>query len=510
LQISRLDFSINRYQGTQAFADYASNTAPVNELRKKAISGIGWRGFADVSQLVLQITFTAILARLLGLAEFGLAAMCLIFLRFVNALTNVGFSSSVIQSQTITPSQVSGIFVVQLLIKCAVFGIAVLAAPLAASFFDQPQLVDLIRVLACLVLFEGLAFPQTVALKQLRFRGYSLLELAALSLSGTLGIVMALNGFGVWSLIARIIAEKALFAVSIWPVVGWRPVRPSFRGLKPHIRFGFTMLSASAVYFFSQHLAAIIIGKFIGVETLGLYNVAYNLGIVPAQKIQSIFATVMMPAFAGLQSDLARMRRAIRTAFFSVGFFFVPLMLGLSAVGTSFMLTVYGPKWAQAGEFLTFLSLIGLLKGLEHILRSVLMAAGRAKTILQVTAIEAVVAAPLLWIASVQFGVWGVILAYSAVSILAFGLTGFFVQRHLVDSAVLVLAFGRTIVAGAAMMLAVLPLPMVLQLPAPQCMAVQILVGIAVYAAVRWPLFTDDERRMIRTWPFFRGKSTAP
>jgi len=230
---------------------------------------------------------------------------------------------------------------------------------------------------------------------------------------------------------------------------------------------------------------------------------------VPAQKLQSVITAALGPAFAALQKNMERMCSTTRALFFSVGALFVPLMLGLAATGPSFVVVVYGAKWVQAGEFLAVLALVGLLKGLEHLLRSILVAVAQGGRIVCVTALEAAVAVPALWITSATFGVWGVIFAYLFVSLLAFGLTGLFVQRVLADSGALLNAFGRSLGAGALMFLAVFPIPWMLGLRALDALAVQVATGIAVYGIVRWLLLTSAERRFIGQWPLFR-RSSAP
>lgn len=473
----------------------------MNSLRSKVVSGFGWRGFAELSSILLQIAFTAVLARLLSLTDFGLAAMCLLFIRFVRALTDVGFGSAVIQSQQITSRQVSAIFCIQLGIKVAIFGLCLAGAPLAALFFEQASLTDLIRVLALVVIIDGLSFPGTIAQKNLRFKGISLLQLFGLIVGNATGIVLALTGFGVWSLIVRILVERSIVAILIWPIVGWWPVRPEFRGIGKFLRFGATMFVSTAVYFVSQNLAAIIIGKFIGVEILGLYNVAYNLGIVPAQKIQSVLTSVLMPAFATRQRAKDRLRDAVYKSWFSVGVVFIPMMLGLAAVAPVFVPLVYGGKWAMAGQFLTILAVVGLLKGFEHLLRTVLVAVGQPRKILEITLIETALSIPLLWLGTQYIGVWGIIGAYLLSAIIAFMFTAHFAQRALEAPGMVAGTTTRSLLIGGTMFTIVFLLPSILGRSDALILSLQIAAGVAIYATFRWFTFSPEERQIVSEWP---------
>jgi len=470
-------------------------------LRQKVVSGFGWRAFAEISSIVLQIAFTAILARLLSLADFGLAAMCLLFIRFVRALTEVGFGAAVIQSQEITPQQVSAIFCIQLAVKCGIFALCVVGAPLAAGFFEQASLTNLIHVVAFVVIIDGLSFPITIARKNLKFRGFSILQLSGLILGNIAGIVMALTDFGVWSLIVRLLVEHSVVALLVWPIVGWWPVRPEFRGIVPFLRFGVTMFASTAVYFFSQNIAAIIIGKYIGVDILGLYNVAYNLAIVPAQKIQSILTTVLTPAFSIRQHEPKKMRSAVFQSWFSVGAVFIPLMIGLAAVGPIFVPLIYGAKWHLAGQLLTILSFVGLLKGFEHLFRSILIATGRPKIILFITLIETAISVPFLFAAGQYFGIWGILIAYLSTGIFAFLLTARSVQNAIGGPELLAIAIARSLLAGGLMFVIVYSIPFIVEANLAVLLILEIFVGASFYVVFRSFILSTEERKIVKQWP---------
>lgn len=470
-------------------------------MRRRVIHGIGWRGAADAGQMLLQIGFTAILARLLGVADFGLVAMCFLFLRFVRSLTDVGFGTAVIQSQTITEGQVSAVFVLQVLIKFGVCLICVFAAPLAAAFFEEPRLADLIPVLAWVIVADSLAFPDVILRKRLEFRGYSAVELSAAMIGGATGVAMALAGYGVWSLIARTLADKVSYVAGIWAVARWRPKRPDFHGITALVRFGGTMFASSTVHFWSQNLAAIILGKFLGAETLGLFNVAYNLAIVPAQKVQSVLTTVLTSAYSMAQATVSRLRQHVYASLFSVGAVFVPMMLGMMAVGPNLIVVVYGQKWAAAGFMLSGLALVGLLKGFEHIIRSVLIATGTPGAILKILLVETAVATILLPAGTLWLGVSGTICAYLATSALAFVLTVSAGQRRLSDPGLFFRATWRSFAASVVMVAAVVAWAEIAEASVAIVLLSQVLLGIAVYLLVRAWLLDSEERLIVRQWP---------
>ncbi len=470
-------------------------------LRKLVLTGIAWRSTVEISQQLLQIAFTAFLARLLTRADFGLVAMALLFTRFIRTITNVGFGSAIIQSPDVTQAQISAIFLINLAINAMVALVCFLAAPLASTFFGQPKLMPVVQVLAWAMLLNSFAFPQILSRKNLEFGGFSLLELISMVFGNTIGIAMAWKGFGVWALVFRLLSQRIIFSVFIWPVAGWFPVKPKFAGIGKLFRFGANMLGSNVLYYFSQNTAALITGKFIGVETLGSYNIAYNLAVVPAQKIQSILTVVLGPVFAKIQTDLANFKEKLSISIFTLGVFFIPAMLGLAIVSQNFVLVVYGEKWQEAGLFLTFLALVGLVKGIEHLLRAAILSRGLAKAELGITAAGTSVSLPLLFVSAYFFGVFGLVIAYVTASIFSLMLTVKTIQKSVEDKTLFKQATRRSFISAGIMFIIVFGFTVLMQSKNLLTLIGQIVIGLIIYIPLRMKLLSDEDRKMMKTWP---------
>jgi O-antigen/teichoic acid export membrane protein len=474
----------------------------VKNLKQSVIKGITWRSTVDISNLILQIVFTAILARLLTPADFGLVVMALLFIRFVKMMTQIGFGTAIIQSQDITQAQISAIFLIQISIACFISIFCYLAAPLAANFFNQSKLIDLIHILTWVVLINSFAFPQIILQKKMQFGGTSILEILSMMISNLIGIIMAFKGYGIWSLVFRQMTQAIIFTTGIWMVAKWIPVKPQFTGIKKIFNFGLNMYGSNIFYYFSQNLAAIIIGKFIGAETLGAFNIAYNLAIVPAQKVQSILTTVLTPAFSSVQTKLDQLRNNFSISLFSLGIVFIPLMLGLSAVAQNFVLIVYGEKWQSAGIFLTLLAIVGLFKGIEHLLRSVILAKGGASSIFHITIIETTTSLILLSLGSYFFEVIGLIIAYITVSLISLSLTTIAAQNTIKDKTLLFRTTARTFFA-AGIMFAVITLGnyTLIESHTITTLCTQIILGGIIYIVFRIKLLTKQEQFLVNKMP---------
>ncbi|MDH7513821.1 MAG: lipopolysaccharide biosynthesis protein [Clostridiales bacterium] len=472
-------------------------------MRKRVIQGIGWRTFVDMGEMFLQIAFTALLARILSKADFGLIAMALLVNRFLIAMTQIGFGIAIIQSPDIKKEQISAIFYINAAINFAVSLICFAGAPLAASFFNQDKLIPLIRLLAWVIFIDSFGFPNILLRKKLKFAGFSILEIATMLAANVFALILALKGYGVWALAMKIFLSHVLFVIGIWFISDWFPGKPSFQGVQKLFQFGLHMLGSKICNYFSQNLAAIITGKFIGVDTLGAFNIAYNLALVPAQKIQSVLTSVLTPAFSAIQTNVASFRKKFFESLYSLSAIYVPLMLGLSVVGPTLVPVLYGSKWKDAGLFVIFLAPIGLFKGIQHVLNSAIISRGWPSVIFRITLIETGLSIPLLFAGSFFFKIIGLISAYLIVTSITFYVAVLYAQKAVNDNLVFLEATKKSLLGAVIMVLFVILISLVAPFLGILKLVAQISAGAAIYLGWRFYFLSAEERKMVKNWPFF-------
>jgi O-antigen/teichoic acid export membrane protein len=265
------------------------------------------------------------------------------------------------------------------------------------------------------------------------------------------------------------------------------------------------MQMSNIFHYFSQNMVGIITGKYLGVETLGSLNIATNLAIVPAQKIQSILTSVLSPAFCSIQGDIVQLKKLFRRVLFTMGVVFIPLMAGMSAVSVNLVIVVYGAKWEEAGMFLGYLAVVGLCKGFEHLMRAVIIARGwGASAIARITFAETVVGVPLLFAGVHYFGVAGLIAAYLVSSLIACTLSTRAAERAVEEQGLFFAATSRTLLVAFVMFISVAGLGLVTSLSPQFLLPLQITIGVLLYIAVRIRTLTGMEREVVRAWPIAR------
>src|SRR5665647_3263349 len=293
--------------------------------------GTKWTYLSTVVSFVMQLVLTAILARLLAPAAFGLIAMAWLVLRFGQYFAQMGIGQAIVQRQEISRAHIAAGFWSSVAVG-AVFSLAVwVAAPLASVLFESPQLVPVLRAMGLTFALSGTSAAAGALLRrQMRFRGMAIADMAAYAAGyGVVGVTLALSGWGVWSLVAASLGQAAVVTVaynalarpSVVPVLNWRPYRDL-------LGFGSLVSVISFLEFVNANLDTLAVGRIAGPTSLGYYSRALSLTGLPLVYMGTSLSRVLFPSFSKIQAETARLGRAylsVITVFAGVG---LPIALG--------------------------------------------------------------------------------------------------------------------------------------------------------------------------------------
>ena len=240
---------------------------------KQISQGLFWklmeRFGVQISQFVLQI----VLARILDPAHYGVLSMMIIFTTLANVFIQRGFNTSLIQNKDVTEDDYSSVFWVTMTIAVAIYGLLFFSAPLIAKFYKMPDLVSPFRVL-CLVLFPGALNSVQLAKisRNMDFKKVFKSNVAAILVSGIVGIILALLGAGLWALVAQNMLNTIVACIVMWFTVKWRPrLVCNFSRVKVLIKYGWKLLVSGLIDTLYQDLRSLVIGKKYNSSTLGYY-----------------------------------------------------------------------------------------------------------------------------------------------------------------------------------------------------------------------------------------------
>jgi len=439
-------------------------------LREKAINGVLWSATQTWGVRVISFLVMIALARLVVPEAFGLIAYATVFIAFAQIFVDQGFSDAIVQFPHLNREHLDTAFWVSILMGGLLSIASVFASDAIAGIFREPQLIPVIKWLSPIFILSAMSSVQQAILRrELAFKSLTIRSLAANLVSGVIAVIMAFRGYGVWSLVAKLLVSAIVNMVMLWQVSDWRPgFRLSVKRFRELFFFGIHILGGNFVDFLSVHSDHFLIGYFLGSVALGYYALAYNLLIVTTDLLISVPNAVAFPLLSSLQKDLDSVKIAFGKVILLQSMIAYPIFLGIAALSSELVIQLYGAPWIASIPVLRLLMLIGVVRSAMYIYSSVFRAAGKPSWrfwIYLLTAILNVIG----FVFVVRFGIVAVAASYVAVSYLLMplyflmirNLIGFSIRSHLsqygpavVSSLIMVaVVYAFKLVIGEQMML---------------------------------------------------------
>lgn len=379
---------------------------------------------------VTQFIIGLILARILSPGEFGLVGMITVFLAISQSLADGGFSEALIRKKDATDSDFSTVFYFNLFASIAIFGLFYLLAPSIASFYGQPELTDIGRVLGLIILINAVCITQRTQLtKKIDFRKQMKINLVSALVSGTVAIIMALKGFGVWSLVWRSVIRSAMQAILLWSTNRWFPSlafsRDSFRSL---FSFGSKLLLTGLIDTVYNNIYLLIIGKFFSAPQLGYYSRADQFSRLVSHNLTRTVQRVSYPVLSLVQDENTRLREGYRKLLKATMYITFFLMLGMAAMARPMILTLIGEKWLPSVEYLQLLCLAAALYPLHALNMNILNIKGRSDLLLKLEIVKKLLAIPII-ISGIFLGIRALLIGMVLHSLVSYFLNSYYSGR---------------------------------------------------------------------------------
>lgn len=352
-------------------------------LTKSAARGVRWTTFAMLTVAIIQMIRLVVLGHILGPEAFGLIAMMLVVTGFAELIGQMGLSESIIQHPNPSRLELSSLYWLNIALGGLLYIILLLAAPLIASLYAAPDLEQLLpwAALAFLISPWGTQFKALLQ-KQLEFKPLAITEILAAISGVSLGIVLAQQGFGVWSLVWGQLAQNTVAALLL-VLVGWqRQMLPGFKfnyiAVKPYLSFGLHLLGSNILNYFNSRIDQFAVGVLLGSQALGYYSMAFNLVLDPVFRINSILTKVAFPVLTRVRADRIRLKRGYFKMLGLLSSINAPLLFGVAAVAPLLIPLVLGGQWLAIIPLVQILAFFSLLRSIGNAGDSLVLACGRA------------------------------------------------------------------------------------------------------------------------------------
>jgi O-antigen/teichoic acid export membrane protein len=390
-------------------------------LKKEILSGVAWSGAGKMAGQAVQFSILVFLARLLRPSDFGLMAMVLALTGFVSLFAEMGLASALIQKKDLEERHRSSIFWFNIAAGAFVAALVATSAPLIARFYEAPQLVPMLRVVAINFVIGAFCLVQSAILtREMAFRKINIIGTIAMTVAGVVAIVLAYRGFGVWSLVWQSLASSIVLLIGLWFSSTWRPgFLFEWQAVKELFRFGGNLVGFNFFNYWVRNLDNILVGRYMGPTSLGLYSRAYGTMGLPLGFISAPLGGVMFPALSSIQDDKARVKSIYLQFISTIALLTFPMMLGMLAVSQVFVLAIFGEQWRSMAPLLQIFCLVGMVQSIGTTVGWIYMSQGKTDLLMRWGLIAGI---PL--VASIVLGVWigsvkAVAICYSVAAILA-------------------------------------------------------------------------------------------
>ncbi len=386
----------------------------MEDFRRQTLDALSWSGAAQFVRQLIWLVLGIVLARLLTPRDFGLIAMIVVLTGFASLFLEAGFGSALIQRKDAGERHLSSVFWLNLSLGAALTLLVGAAAPAIARFYGEPRLVPLTRVVSLTFLFNSLGVVQDALFrKRLDFRAIARADIVSLLVSGAAAVVMALRGFGVWSLVVRVVGTVGLRTVLLWTASDWRPRWRFDRAAVGELfGFGAGQLGSRSVDYWARHADDLLIGKVLGSTPLGIYDKAYQVMLFPLTNVTWVIAEVMFPSLALVQEDSERMGRIFLRTTRVIALVAFPLMIGAFVTARPLVLTVLGSRWLGMVPIVRVIWLAGMAESLVGLAGSLYLAQGEAALKFRVRlVVKGLLVAAI--IVGLRWGVVGVAIGYT-------------------------------------------------------------------------------------------------
>jgi len=376
--------------------------------------------------------------------DFGLIGMLFIFIAVSRSLVDSGFGSALVQKRDTDQLDYNTIFYFNLFVSAVCYGVIYLSAPLISSFYNQPLLTILLRVLALKIVINAMTVvPYNILYKNLEFKKIAITNFVSLSISGTITISAAMMGLGVWSLVLQQLLNASLKNVMFLWFCFWSPgLAFSSSRLRSLFSYGSKILLASLLRTIFENIYFLVIGRFFSASALGFYSKAKNLQQQPTRAISMSISGVTFPLFSELQNDIPRLKRSIGKSIELGAFFVYPALAGLAVVAEPFVKVILTDKWLPSVPYIQLFCLVGMEFPLKPMNKNILRATGRSDLILLFEIISKSLQIILLLV-TIRYGIFIILLgqiahtwiAIGALTVISGKLIGYGLKQQLFDIA---------------------------------------------------------------------------
>ncbi|WP_271768263.1 MOP flippase family protein [Aquimarina algiphila] len=350
-------------------------------LKGRVILGLKWTSFATISVAIAALLKISILARFLEKSDFGLMALVTFVMGFMNLFSDMGLSTAILHVQKIDKKTYASLYWFNITLCVLLYLILFVTTPLISNLYNEPELDFLIKLLGLNLIISGVGLQfKTIETKNLSFKNISIIEIAAAVISLVLAIWLAVNDYGVLSLVYSALVQYIIMN-SFFLILGLRKHGLLFHfkwsETIPFLKIGIYQVGGQIANYFNRDLDILLIGKFFSTDVLGGYSLAKQLVFRPTQIINPILVKVASPTLAKFQKDITLLKTNYLKLIKVVSAINIPVYFGIILFAPLIVQIMYGSGFENIEILVRILSVYMIFRAVSNPVGSLVIATGR-------------------------------------------------------------------------------------------------------------------------------------
>ncbi|MDR1914016.1 MAG: lipopolysaccharide biosynthesis protein [Clostridiales bacterium] len=353
---------------------------PEQTLKAKTAKGLFWGGISSGVQQLVGAAFGIAIARILSADDYGLIGMLAIFTAIASTILDSGFTFALTNKKEIKHEDYNAVFWFSLIVGVALYILLFFCAPLIAGFYEKPVLTNLSRLLFLSFLIGGMGTAHyAIMFKKLMVKERAKIDIASVSVSGLIGLTLALSGFAYWGLAMQTVSFTLIGVILRWYYSPWKPTFIiDFKPLKGMLGFSSKLFLTNIFIQINNNVFSVLLGKFYDEKQVGYYSQGNKWMGLGQSVIGGMINSVAQPVFVEANKDKERLLMIFRKMLRFGAFISFPAMLGLTFIGKEFILITIGKEWLKSVPYFQLLCVWGAFTYIGTLYIFLLMSFGKS------------------------------------------------------------------------------------------------------------------------------------
>lgn len=428
-------------------------------VEERAAKSTFWSTLESSVTELLSFTVFLVLARLLNPEAYGIVAIATVFVSVITALAGFSLNAAIVQIEKLQPAHLNSAFLLSFGLGVFFYLLVWLLAPWLALAFDEPQLEPVMIWLGLTSLLHGMAeVPTGLLLREFQFKYLALRTITGVALGGVFGVTLAMNGFGVWALVAYQLTAAIAQVALLWLFVRWRPgLQFSWSHLSRLLSISRYVLGSNLAGNVNQQADKLLVGSFLGSTALGIYSIGYKIFQVSTSVTLFSLYKIALPTFSRLQNDLGRLRDTYISSIQYSAAISLPIFIGIIALADRLIPTIFGEQWLGSVAVVKLLMIASCCASLNPFSQPLFIALGHVNLAFRLSVANTLLNL-LGFLIAVRWGIVAVAAAFSIRAVIMLPINIHFVQRYTRISFGAILSNIRGVITGLIIMVLVITL----------------------------------------------------